>query len=106
LVHDRWSKCWQVKGVAWSRNGVRTLVDAWLRRRDPERWRKLAVVFTIDPGDRQSSFDPEKGGAISLYAKKGITDAFAVAFSVIQRRPESHWPEIVRQFARILGNKP
>jgi hypothetical protein len=82
------------------------LVDAWLRRRDPERWRRLAAVFAIDPGDRPFSFDPEKGGAVSLYARRGFSDAFADAFSVIQWRSKSHWPAIIRQFARILGSEP
>ncbi len=81
------------------------LVHAGLRRHHGERWRNLMALFAVDPEDPQSPFDQDKAVEISQYAKRGISDAFAEAFSVIQWRQKSLWPEIVRQFDRILGEE-
>jgi hypothetical protein len=81
------------------------LVHAWLRRHDRDCLQRLTSLFAIDANEPRSPVDPSKVAAISLYAKRGISDAFADAFSVIQWRKEEQWPAILRQFSRILGGQ-
>jgi hypothetical protein len=82
------------------------LVHAWLRRHHRERWRDLMARFAVDPEALQSPFDEDKATEISQYAKRGIVDAFAEAFSVIEWRSQGHWPEIIRRFEQFLGEEP
>jgi hypothetical protein len=82
------------------------LVQAWLRRHDQDRSRRLAVRFLTDPGHSRSSFDQEKASTISDYAARGSTESFAEAFGVIQWQEEGLWPDVVKDFARILRGEP
>ncbi len=43
---------------------------------------------------------------ISDYANRGAAEAFAEAFGVIQRQRQGLWPDVVQEFARILGGEP
>jgi hypothetical protein len=82
------------------------LLHAWLRRHRNPLLDDLMALFASNPAVHTSSFDPDKAAAISLNAKRGMTEAFADAFSLIQWNEKNRWPEIVRLFSRILGGEP
>ncbi len=82
------------------------LVHAWLRRYDRERWSTLIALCAVDPADRRSPFDRDKAAAICQYARRGIPDAFAEAFSVIQWQKQDLWPELMKRFDQILRGEP
>jgi hypothetical protein len=69
---------------------------------DNERWRGLVSLFATDPSHPESRFDLVKATAISRYARRGVSDAFAEAFSVVQWQRQDFWPELVKRFDQIL----
>jgi hypothetical protein len=79
------------------------IVFAWLRRHDFEKWRELVNLFATEPSDPRSPFDLLKASTISRYARRGITDAFAEAFSAIQWQQRDFGSNLLRQFAQIFG---
>jgi hypothetical protein len=82
------------------------LVHAWLRGNRKLLLDDLMALFASNSDVVRSPIDPDRAATISLNAKRGMTEAFADAFSLIQWNEEDRWPEIVRLFARILGGEP